>query len=107
AGRAARGERLSGHALVRDAALGHLLALLRARLPADVAARLDDLDPARRFELAAPELGRELDAALRRPVAAAARALLAVAARELGGLVPPRARAAGEAAVGSAEPVDP
>lgn len=103
AGRAARGERLSGHLLVRDAALGHLLVLLRARLPAELAARLDDLDVSRRFEVAAPELGRELDAALRQPVVAAARALLAVAARELPDLVPPRARAAVEAALDRAD----
>ncbi|MCM2333771.1 MAG: hypothetical protein NDI82_07470, partial [Anaeromyxobacteraceae bacterium] len=44
AGRAARGERLSGHGLVRVGALGHLVALLRARLPAAARAPLDDLD---------------------------------------------------------------
>jgi hypothetical protein len=89
AGRAARGERLSGHQLVRVAALGHLVVLLRARHSDDPLR--DDLDPARRFERAMPALGDELDAALRLAVPAAARALLAVAIRELGDLVPPAA----------------
>jgi lincosamide nucleotidyltransferase len=96
-GRAARGERLSAHQRIRVSALGHLLALLRARVAPQ---GLDDLDASRRFEQAAPALGRELDAALERPVVEAARALLAIAARELPELVPPRARAAVEAVLG-------
>src|SRR5437868_3570335 len=77
--RDARGERLSGHQFIRVHALGHLAVLLRSKLPAEVAAQLDDLDAYRRFELAFPELGHELDAALRQPAAAAARTLLEIA----------------------------
>ncbi len=93
AARAARGERLSGHQCVRVHALGHLLALLAPR------AAQDDLDPSRRFEIALPGLGRELDAALALPVEAAARALLEIAARERPALVPAAARAAVEHAL--------
>lgn len=81
AGRYARGERLSGHQLVRVGALHHLVPLLRARLPAEASARLDDLDLFRRLEAALPEEAAALDAALRLPVPAAARAILAVARR--------------------------
>ena len=79
AGRTAGGERLSGHLLVRVGALHHLVPLLRARLPAEAAARLDDLDPFRRLERALPEVAAELDEALRLAVPEAARTLLAVA----------------------------
>jgi len=99
--RDARGERLSGHRFVRVLALEHLLALLQARLPRDIAARLDDLDVTRRFELVLPELGQELEAALRAPVPIAARRLLEIAVRELADLVPPGAQAAVERALAS------
>jgi len=99
--RDARGERLSGHHFVRVKALGHLLTLLQARLPRDVAARLDDLDATRRLDLVLPELGRELDVALRAPVPVAARRLLEIAVRELADLVPASARAAVEHALAS------
>ena len=88
-GRAARGERLSGHRLVRAAALDHLLVLLRAQRP-DAPER-DDLDPARRFEQTFPALGDELDRALQLPIEAAARALLELASHELGALIAPAA----------------
>jgi hypothetical protein len=107
AGRAARGERLSGHQLVRVSALGHLVALLRGTLPEGKRALLDDLDRFRRLERALPEVAAELDRALRLPVAAAARALLAVAARERPELVSPAARAAVEAVLGRAEEAAP
>jgi hypothetical protein len=87
AGRDARGERLSGHSFVRVHAVRHLAVLLRTKLPAERAARLDNLDPYRRFEQVCPDLGRELEAALVLPVPAAARALLGIAARELPELV--------------------
>lgn len=83
AGRDARGERLSSHDLIRAHAVRHLAILLRTQLPAATAARLDNLDPYRRFELACPELGREIEAALRLAAPAAARALLGIAVREL------------------------
>jgi len=103
AGRWARGERLAGHALVRGAALGHLVTLLRAAIPAEAAAALDDLDPMRRLERALPEAARALDEALARPVPQAARALLAVLVRERPGLVSAAAREAVERALDRAE----
>jgi len=103
AGRAARGERLSGHALVRVSAAGHLVTLLRERLDPTRLAALDDLDRWRRLERALPEVAAELDAALRLPVVEAARALLALAARERPDVIGPGARAAVEAALSAAE----
>jgi hypothetical protein len=79
-GRARRGEVLSAGASVRGLAMEHLLVLLRAD-PLD--ARLDDLDPRRRFELVHPSLARELGLALEHPVEQCARLLLHIAEREL------------------------
>ena len=108
AGRATRGERLSGHQLVRVSALGHLVALLRAGLPPGEASALDDLDPFRRLELALPGASRELDEALRHPVIESARRLLAVLLRHRGELVSPTALGAVvqalERATGAARP---
>jgi hypothetical protein len=106
AGRAARGERLSGHQLVRVSALGHLVALLRRPLTGPPAAQLDDLDRFRRLERALPGVSAELDRALVLPVVAAARALLAVAARERPGLFGPAERGAVEAVLRRAEERD-
>jgi hypothetical protein len=92
--RDARGEHLSGHQFVRVHALGHLLVLLRTRLSLDDAARLDDLDPSRRFDLVLTGLGREINAALQAPVAETAQALLDIAVRELSDLVPASAHRA-------------
>jgi lincosamide nucleotidyltransferase B/F len=97
--RAARGERLSGHQLVRVAALGHLVTLLRSALPPAAAAGLDDLDPYRRLERALPEAARRLDEALRLPVVPAARALLGLLLRLRPGLVAPEALGAVERAL--------
>lgn len=102
AGRAARGEALSGQGLLRSA-LDHLVALLAARLGPEARARLDPLDPLRRLEQALPAAGRALDAALRLPVPAAARALLELLARERPELVSGPARAAVERALAEAE----
>jgi lincosamide nucleotidyltransferase len=88
ASRAARGEALSGHQLVRVAALGHLLVLLRAGRPPEAEALLDDLDPNRRLERAFPGTAAEIDEALRLPVVASARALLSVLRRARPGLLP-------------------
>jgi hypothetical protein len=102
AGRAARGERLSGHHLVRSSALGHLVALLRARVADERIAGLDLLDPYRRLEQALPEVCEEIERALRLPVVEAARGLLAVATRERGDLVSGAARSAVEAVLDAA-----
>jgi len=84
-----RGERLSGHFRVRVNAVQHLLALVRLRASPEARARLDDLDVSRRVETAVPEIAREIDAALLRPVPDAARALLAVGERVFPDLIPP------------------
>jgi len=104
--RAARGELLSGHQLVRVAALGHLVTLLRGALSPEARARLDDLDPYRRLERALPEAARHLDEALRLPVVPAARALLGTLLRLRPGLVAPAALAATERALERAGPAD-
>ena len=73
AGRYGRGERLSGHFRVRVSAVQHLLALVRLRASPETRARLDDLDVSRRVESALPEVAREIDQALLRPIPDAAR----------------------------------
>lgn len=87
-GRAARGEVLSARLFVGAHAMRSLLALLSRHIPSDEAARLDDLDPFRRFERAYPRLGAELIAALALPPLRAALAFLDLASRELGPRVP-------------------
>ncbi len=82
--RAARGERLSGHALVRTTALAHLVELARRRLSAAEDAAPDDLDPLRRVERGWPTLAAALGTALDRPVPAAALALLDLAEHTFG-----------------------
>lgn len=82
-GRDRRGERLSGHYFLKSHALSHLLVLLARHVPAARRALLDDLDPARRFDLVYPELAAEIRAALVEEVPAAASRLLALASREL------------------------
>jgi len=94
AGRYGRGEWLSGHFRVRVNAVQHLLALVRLRASPEARSRLDDLDLPRRIESAAPEIAREIDAALLRPVPDAARALLAVGQRVCPDLIPPGVPAA-------------
>lgn len=103
AARFARGERLSGHMLVRVGALHHLVPLLRAGLAPEAAARLDDLDLFRRLERALPAEAAALDAALARPVPEAARGILAVAVRARPERFPSAAVAAVEAALAAAE----
>lgn len=83
AGRARRGEVLSGDLKLREA-VRHFAVLLVRHLPAADAALLDSLDPLRRFERVHPRLGAELGALLRREPADAARGLLDLAERELG-----------------------
>lgn len=88
AARAARGERLSGHQLVRGAAVGHLLVLAARHLSPAAGAAPDELDPFRRVERGWPPLAAEIEAALRLPVPAAARALLDAAEGALRDRVP-------------------
>ena len=83
AGRAQRGESLSGGMFVKDLALRFLVVLLSRAVPAENAGLLDDLDPFRRFDLVHPELGAELVELTRLETVAAALGLLGVAEREL------------------------
>ena len=83
AGRARRGESLSGGMFVNDLALRFLVVLLSRVVPAENAGLLDDLDPLRRFDLVHPELGAELVGLTRGETVAAALGLLDVAEREL------------------------
>lgn len=82
-GRWRRGERLSGDLLVRSGAVGHLLRLLAARIPADDPAAADGLDPFRRVERAWPRIAAGIHAALEGDTPAAAAGLLGIARREL------------------------
>jgi hypothetical protein len=96
--RAGRGERLSAGQFVRAHAARHFLRLLAAADPAPPDAAPDDLDPFRRVERGWPEVAAALDAALARPAAEAARALLDLAERTFGGRPEvPWPRAAAEA----------
>jgi hypothetical protein len=80
-GRARRGERLSANVFLRDYATAHLLRLLRVVVLSDdpTTVVLDDLDPWRRFEQAAPDLAARIDSALARPIEEVGPALLEVA----------------------------
>jgi hypothetical protein len=84
-GRARRGERLSANVFIRDYATAHLLRLLRVVVLGDdpATAVLDDLDPWRRFEQAAPDLAARIDSALARPIEEVGPDLLRVADGEL------------------------
>lgn len=81
-GRIRRGETLSGSGLVRFEAVNHLARALAVRIPGD-AARLDPLDPRRRFDLVHPGLGARLEAASRLPIEEAARALIDLGEEQL------------------------
>lgn len=82
-GRDRRGEHLVVGQFLRAHATGHLLAVLRHRLPASGPDVTDDLDAWRRFEQAYPAAGAEVVAAHARAVEDCGRALLAVADRYL------------------------
>lgn len=64
-GRWARGEKISAHAFVRMYALRRLLQVLPLVLQPENVAKLDSLDPYRRFEQVLPELGAQIDNLLR------------------------------------------
>jgi hypothetical protein len=81
AGRCVRGERLSAHMFIKVYTLHHLLPMLTRLLDSDHKARLDNLDPFRRFEQVFPQVGAEIDRALLLPPLEAAQILLAIAER--------------------------
>ena len=74
-----RGEVLSAENMVKDHALGNLLRLLGRSVPPTGQALLDNLDPRRRFEVAYPELGRRIAAALHLPVPEAVTTMIDIA----------------------------
>lgn len=80
--RARRGEVLSGSGLVLGEAVDHLLRAAAARLTGDVA-RLDPLDPRRRFELVFPHFADRLGTALLLPPEDAAKEIVLLAEDEL------------------------
>ena len=80
--RGGRGEELSARARLLAAVRWFCIAWARALDPAE-RQRLDDLDPFRRVEQVAPELGGRLHRACTAPVAESVRELLATAEREL------------------------
>ncbi len=88
ASRHGRGEALSADAMIKFHALGNLLRLLGRFAEHETPARLDNLDPARRFEEAFPQLAERIARATRMPAAACAADLLDVAEELLSGIVP-------------------
>lgn len=82
-----RGEKLSGLFFVKTSALRNLLILLQNHVPSPQKSLLDHLDPHRRFEVAYPELGKELCEILDLEIPAAAKEMLKLARRELHGSV--------------------
>jgi hypothetical protein len=83
AGRHARGEALSGSFFIKSLAARWLVVLVERAVPSERSSLLDDLDPFRRFELAYPAVGRELEVLLSSGTLDAARGLLELAEREL------------------------
>ena len=95
--------------ILDEARMNSNIARLRSRLyAAGVALRphlktAKSLDVSRRLENVLPEVARDIDAALRLPVPACARALLAVARQVAPDLVPPGAAEAVERVLARAE----
>ena len=83
-GRARRGEHLTAGLNIRTEAVGHLLVATTAVVPGDTA-RLDSLEPRRRFEFVHPELAARIEAAVRLAPEDAARELLSISEATLGG----------------------
>ncbi|MDO7882314.1 hypothetical protein [Antiquaquibacter soli] len=81
-GRYRRGEVLSAGESIRSEAVEHLLRVLGNRLPGDTA-RLDTLDPRRRFELVHPALGARIAEALSGDLESGAQELLRVTEEQL------------------------
>lgn len=83
-GRARRGERLSASALVRGAAVDALTRAIAVGVRPERDARLDSLDPTRRFESAHPAIAARIDDLLASPVEACARGLVDLAVEVFG-----------------------
>ena len=87
-GRYHRGEKLSGHAFVKQSALRNLLLLCHACLDSKKKSLLDDLDPFRRLEFAFPEIGEQLNGILALETPQAAAEMLRFAAANLSDRIP-------------------
>ncbi|MBM7506109.1 hypothetical protein ACFPER_03250 [Agromyces aurantiacus] len=83
-GRARRGERLSASTLVRGAAVEALTRAVAARVAPEHGARLDSLDPTRRFDSAYPSVAARIEALLASPVEPCARGLVELAVEIFG-----------------------
>ncbi len=77
-GRYYRGERASAHLFVKSHALHQVIDLVRLTGSPESDSRPDNLDMSRRFEVAFPRLGREIEQALLLPVPECAAQLLAL-----------------------------
>lgn len=84
-GRYLRGEKFSGRVFVHHYAADDILNLFALLIPTPTPEILDNLDPLRRFEVAYPEIGADLNAALDRPFLAALPALVDVFEKHLSG----------------------
>lgn len=82
-GRVRRGEVLAGGVHLRCHALGALATAVRGRLAPEVADQPNAFDAVRRFEVAYPELGAKIAAAVELPAEAAGLALFRLARAEL------------------------
>ncbi len=82
-GRYARGEKLSGHQFIQGYAVGDLLQLIPQFLDSSHKSKLDNLNATRRFEMAYPELGAELNQIVLKDSIIAAEELLAFGERIL------------------------
>lgn len=83
AGRASRGEVISGGRFIKEFALGSLLRLLAHDLPPAEGANPDNLDPFRRVERSYPAIAPQIHAALLLPPIEAGSALLDIAEQYL------------------------
>lgn len=81
--RHARGEKINGAQFVKHFALEDLIGLVTRHIPAEDASVLDNIATTRRFELAYPGIGGELNAASFLDTPQCALAFLALAEREL------------------------
>lgn len=82
-GRYNRGEKTSAHEFVKISALKSFLTLLEKHLPSEKKELIDNLDPLRRFELMYPDLGKEIETILLKPIPDAAMQMLNILEREL------------------------
>lgn len=83
-----RGEYLSSRQLITVSALHTLLRLISKHVPTEHPETLDNLDPLRRFEVAYPQIGQEINQLLRLDLKLAAGGLLDLADKLLHDKVP-------------------